>query len=160
MVLNSETSQKTSFHRSAAQSQDEVQRGLLLDVVVADRALIVQLLAGEDQTLLLRRDTFLVLYLRLHVGDRVAVLHVESDRPASQRFHKDLHRSTAQSQDEVQRGLLLDVVVADRALIVQLLAGEDQTLLLRRDTFLVLYLRLHVGDRVAVLHVESDCLRS
>lgn len=45
---------------TAAQAQDQVQRRLLLDVVVRERAAILELLAGEDQTLLIRGDTLLV----------------------------------------------------------------------------------------------------
>jgi hypothetical protein len=44
-----------------------------------------------------------------------------------------LLRTSAQAQDEVERRLLLDVVVAERAAILELLAGEDQALLVGRD---------------------------
>ena len=42
---------------------------LLLDVVVGQGAAILQLLAGEDQTLLIRGDALLVLDLGLDVVD-------------------------------------------------------------------------------------------
>ena len=45
---------------AAAQAQDEVQRGLLLDVVVGERAAVFELLAGEDETLLVGWDALLV----------------------------------------------------------------------------------------------------
>ncbi len=45
---------------AAAQAQDEVQGGLLLDVVVGERAAVLELLAGEDQPLLVGRDALLV----------------------------------------------------------------------------------------------------
>ena len=38
----------------------------------------------------------------------------------------------------MQRGLLLDVVVRQRAAVLELLAREDQALLVRRDPLLVL----------------------
>ena len=41
---------------TATQAQHQVQGGLLLDVVVCQGAAILQLLAGEDQALLVRRD--------------------------------------------------------------------------------------------------------
>ena len=41
---------------AAAQAQHQVQGALLLDVVVSQRAAVLQLLAGEDQALLVRRD--------------------------------------------------------------------------------------------------------
>jgi hypothetical protein len=51
----------------------------------------------------------------------------------SDRTH--LH-ATAQAQHQVQRRLLLDVVVGQGAAILQLLAGEDQALLVGWDALL------------------------
>ena len=45
--------------------------------------------------------------------------------------------TTTQAQDEVQGGLLLDVVVRQSPAVLELLASEDQTLLIRGDTLLV-----------------------
>lgn len=45
--------------------------------------------------------------------------------------------ATAQAQHQVQRALLLDVVVRERAAVLELLAGEDQALLIRWDALLV-----------------------
>jgi len=56
---------------TASKSEDEVQGGLLLDVVVREGSAILQLLASEDQTLLIRGDTFLILDLLLHGLDGV-----------------------------------------------------------------------------------------
>jgi hypothetical protein len=42
-------------------------------------------------------------------------------------------RATAQAQHQVERGLLLDVVVGQGAAVLQLLARKDQALLVRRD---------------------------
>ena len=42
-------------------------------------------------------------------------------------------RATAQAQHQVERGLLLDVVVGERAAVLELLAGKDQALLVARD---------------------------
>merc|ERR1711959_493046 len=146
-------------HKSLAttEAQHQMERRLLLDVVVAERAPVLELLPGEDQALLVWRDTLLVLDLRLDVVDRVAGLDVERDRLPCQRLDKDLH-AAAQPQHQVERGLLLDVVVAERAPVLQLLAGEDQALLVRRDPFLVLDLGLHVVDGVTRLDVERDRL--
>jgi hypothetical protein len=44
------------------------------------------------------------------------------------RLDKDLH-TTTQSEDEVKRRLLLNVVVGKGSAVFQLLAGEDKTLL-------------------------------
>jgi hypothetical protein len=64
---------------------------LLLDVVVAQGAAILQLLAGEDETLLVRRDALLVLDLGLDVVDGVARLHLEGDSLARQGLDENLH---------------------------------------------------------------------
>ncbi|KAL0406901.1 UNVERIFIED_CONTAM: hypothetical protein Slati_4004000 [Sesamum latifolium] len=45
-------------------------------------------------------------------------------------LHEDLH-STTESQDQVEGRFLLDVVVGEGAAILELLAGEDQPLLVR-----------------------------
>jgi len=57
-----------------------VERRLLLDVVVGQRAAVLQLLASEDQALLVGRDALLVLDLGLDVLDRVRRLDLERDR--------------------------------------------------------------------------------
>ena len=85
-----------------------MERRLLLDVVIRKRAAVLELLAGEDEALLIRGDALLVLDLDLQVVDRVARLGIESDRLAGQRLHEDLH-AAAEPQHEVQRRLLLDL---------------------------------------------------
>ncbi len=76
--------------------------------------------------------TLLVLDLGLHVLNRVGRLHLQRDGLARQGLDKDLH-ATTQAQHQVQGALLLDVVVRQRAAILQLLAGEDEALLVRRN---------------------------
>lgn len=48
--------------------------GLLLDVVIGQGTAILELLASEDQTLLVRRDALLILDLRLHIVDGIGAL--------------------------------------------------------------------------------------
>lgn len=45
--------------------------------------------------------------------------------------------TTTQTKHEVEGRLLLDVVIRKSAAVLELLAGEDQALLVRRNTFLV-----------------------
>merc|ERR1739848_443259 len=122
-----------------------MQRALLLDVVIRKRATVLKLLAGEDEALLVRRDSLLILDLRLHVIDAVRRLDVQRDRLPRQSLHKDLH-TAAKPKNQMQRALLLDVVIRKRATVLKLLAGEDEALLVRRDSLLVLDLCLHVVD--------------
>lgn len=70
---------------------------------------------------------------------------------------EDLHTST-EAQDKMQGGFLLDVVVGQRATILQLLSGEDKALLVRRDALLVLDLALYVVDGVGGLDLKGDGL--
>jgi len=78
---------------SSAKTKDEVERGLLLDVVVAQGAAIFELLASEDKALLIGRDAFLVLDLGLHILDGVGRFDIQSDGLAREGLHKDLHLS-------------------------------------------------------------------
>ena len=54
--------------------------------------------------------------------------------------------------------LLLNVVVGQGTAILQLLTRENQALLVRRDTLLVLDLALNIVDSVARLDLEGDGL--
>ena len=78
-------------------------------------------LTSEDEPLLIRGDSLLVLDLGLDVLNRVAGLNLKGDGLASQGLHEDLH-SSSESEDKVKGALLLDVVVAQRPTILQLLA--------------------------------------
>jgi len=62
-------------------------RGLL----VAQGTAILELLAGEDETLLVGRDTLLVLDLGLDIVDGVRGLDLESDGLSGEGLNEDLH---------------------------------------------------------------------
>ena len=109
-----------------------MERGLLLDVVVRQRAAVFELLSREDEALLVGGDALLVLDLRLHVVDGVGRLDLKGDGLACQRLDEDLH-ATAEAEHEVERGLLLDVVVRQRAAVFELLSREDEALLVGGD---------------------------
>ena len=121
--------------------------GFLLDVVVGESAAILELLSGEDESLLVGRDALLVLDLGLHVVNGVRALNIEGDGLSSEGLHEDLH-ATTEAEHQVEGGLLLDVVVGQGAAVFQLLSGEDQSLLVRWDSFLVLNLGLDIVDGV------------
>ena len=83
--------------------REELQRGpgrearTLLDVVVRQSAAVLELLAREDQTLLVGRDALLVLDLGLDVIDRVRGLDLKGDGLASERLDEDLYEPPHQS---------------------------------------------------------------
>merc|ERR1712203_336877 len=95
---------------------------LLLDVVVGKSPSILELLAGEDQPLLIWGDSLLVLDLGLDVLDGVRGLDLEGDGLASQGLDEDLHASP-ESEHKMEGALLLDVVVGKSPSILELLAG-------------------------------------
>ena len=142
---------------TTAKSEDQMESGLLLDVVVAKGSSVLKLLASEDEALLIGGDALLVLNLGLDVLNGVRRLNIEGDGLASQSLDEDLH-ATAKSEDQVKSGLLLDVVVRKSAAILELLAGEDESLLIGRDALLVLDLSLDVLDGVRGLNVQSNGL--
>ena len=142
---------------TSSESEDEVEGGFLLDVVVGERSAVLELLAGEDESLLVWGDSFLVLDLALDGFDAVGGLNIKSDGLAGQGLDEDLH-SSPESEDEVEGGFLLDVVVGERSAVLELLAGEDESLLVWGDSFLVLDLALDGFDAVGGLNIKSDGL--
>ena len=56
--------------------------------------------------------------------------------------------SSTETEYEVKGGLLLDVVIGKSTSILELLSSKDETLLIRRDSFLVLDLSLYVINGV------------
>jgi len=134
-----------------------VEGGLLLDVVIRESTAVLELLASEDEALLIWGNTFLVLDLGLDVLDGVGGLDVEGDGLAGEGLHEDLH-TTAEAEDQVEGGLLLDVVVGEGAAVLELLASEDEALLIWGNAFLVLDLGLDVLDGVGGLDIKSDGL--
>ena len=64
--------------------------------------------------------------------------HLVAVVPLGQDAQGGLDDSSSQSEHEVEGGLLLDVVIRQSPAVLQLLTGEDQPLLIRRNPFLVL----------------------
>lgn len=60
----------------------------------------------------------------------------------------------------MQCGFLLDVVVGEGTSVLQLLSSKDKTLLVWRNAFLVLDLRLDVVNGIGGFDFEGDGLAS
>jgi len=104
---------------STTEAKDQVEGRLLLDVVVRKGTAVLELLAGEDETLLVRRNALLVwrvlvakrdhgalphtLNLRLHIVDSVRRLHLKGDSLARQGLYEDLHGGLERSARRKQR---------------------------------------------------------
>merc|ERR1712209_114776 len=112
-----------------------MQGALLLDVVVREGSSVFQLLSSKDQSLLVWGDALLVLDLGLDILNGVRRLHLQGDGLPGQCLNEDLHTSS-QSQDKMEGGLLLDVVVREGPAIFQLLSSKDQSLLVWGDALL------------------------
>ena len=131
--------------------------GLFLDIVIRKSAAVFKLLTGEDKSLLIGRNTLFILDLCLDVVNGVRWLDLESDGLAGESLHKDLH-ATAETEDEMESGLLLDVIVGEGSAIFELLTSKDEPLLIGRNAFLVLNLSLDIVDSVRRLDFESNSL--
>jgi len=130
-----------------------------LNIVVRKGSSILKLLSSEDESLLIWWNTFLVLDLSLDVLNSVGWLDIKGDGLTSESLDEDLH-STSESEDEMESGLLLDVVVGKGSAILELLTSEDESLLIWRNTFLVLDLGLNVFNSVSWLNIKGDGLTS
>ena len=65
----------------------------LLDVVIGEGAAVLELLAGEDQALLVRGNALLVLDLALHIVDGVRGLDLKGDGLARQGLNEAVAKS-------------------------------------------------------------------
>jgi len=146
------------LHSTTTKSKNKMESRFLLDVVVREGSAIFELFSGEDQSLLLWWDSFLVLNLGLDVGDGVVRLDIQGNRLSREGLDENLHSTTSKSKDKMEGRLLLNVVVREGSAVFKLLSSEDQSLLLWRDSFLVLDLGLDVRDCVIWLDVQGDRL--
>jgi hypothetical protein len=161
----------------ASEERTEVQSRLLLDVIIRKGPAVFKLFASKDQALLVGWNTLLVLNLRFHVVDGIGGFNFERNGLAGKSLHEYLHTAT-ETEDEMKSRLLLNVVIRQRAAILELFPSENKTLLVRGDTtfiplfrsyhkcrgasndspFLVLNLSFDIVDRVRRLDLESDGL--
>jgi hypothetical protein len=68
---------KRRFLNNQSIPKDKVKGGFLLDIVVAQGPSVFKLLAGEDESLLVRWDPFLVLDLGLDIVDGIRGFHLD-----------------------------------------------------------------------------------
>jgi len=68
-----------------------VKSRFLLDVVVGKGTAVLKLLSSEDKSLLIGRDTFLVLDLGFNILDGVGWLNLKSDSLTGEGLDENLH---------------------------------------------------------------------
>jgi len=144
---------------TTSESQHKMESGLLLDVVIGEGSAVFELLTSEDESLLVWWNTFLVLDLGFDIFNGISWLDIEGDGLSSESLDEDLHTSS-KSQDEMESRLLLDVVIGESSTVLELLSGEDKSLLVWWDSFLILDLGLDVLDSVSWLNIKGDGLTS
>ena len=103
-----------SYSISSSQSKDQVESRLLLDVVIGESSTILELLSGENESLLVWRDSLLVLDLRLDVVDRVGGLDLESDR-LSGKGCRNKSQIETQNRNQVEYSLLTKICIPPRS---------------------------------------------
>ena len=81
--------------------------------------------------------------------------HLVAVVPLGQDTQGGLDDSSPQSEDQVEGGLLLDVVVRQSPPILQLLPGKDQPLLIRRNPFLVLKYATELNNSILILIIKK-----
>ena len=79
------------WYLGTSEAQNQMNSGLLLDVVVRCRAIILELLPREDQALLVWRDPGGFLNPPLHGINAVAGVHLQVDVLALKRLHNNVH---------------------------------------------------------------------
>ena len=87
---------------------------LLLDVVVGESSTILELLSGENESLLVWRDSLLVLNLRLDVVDRVGGLDLEGDR-LSGKGCRNKSQIETQNRNQVEYSLFTKICIPPRS---------------------------------------------
>ena len=84
-----------------------MKRGILLDGIVLEGAVVLELLAGEDEALLIWWDSLLVLDLRLDVVYGIRGLNLKGDGLAGESLDEDLHiKTSSTSKKQLFRELL------------------------------------------------------
>merc|ERR1719373_223544 len=135
------------FTRNRHEDGGQVKSRLLLDVIIRKSSSVFKLFTSEDKTLLIWRNTFLVLDLGLDVFNGIRGFNFKSDGFTSQCLHKNLH-TPPKTENQMKGGFFLNVVIGESTAIFKLLTGEDKTLLVWWDTFFVLDLSLDIFDGI------------
>merc|ERR1712024_246997 len=79
------------FNDTTTKSQHQMKSRFFLDIVIRQCSAIFQLFASKDQTLLIWRNSLLVLDLSLDIFDSVRRFNLKGDGLASQSLDENLH---------------------------------------------------------------------
>ena len=91
-------------------------------------------------------------------GVALSANHLVAVVLSGQNLERWLNSTTTKTKNQVESRLLLDVVIAESSTVLELLTSEDESLLIRGNSLLVLDLGLHVIDSVRGLDIKGDGL--
>merc|ERR1712001_536674 len=83
-----------AFLTTTSETEYQVKSGFFLDVIVGQSSAIFQLFSSKNQTLLIWRNSFLVLDLCLDIFNGIRGFNFKSNCFSSQSFNKYLHSSS------------------------------------------------------------------
>ena len=144
---------------STSESQYKMEGWLFLDVVIWKSSSVLKLLSSEDKSLLIWWDTFFILDFGLDIFNGVSWFNIKGDGLTSESLYEDLHTSS-KSEDQVESGFLLNVVVWKSSSIFKLLSSKDKSLLIWWNSFLILDFSFYILNGVSWLDIKGDCLSS
>jgi len=144
---------------TSSKSENQMESGFFLDIVVRKCSSILKLLSSKDKSLLIWWDTFLILDFSFNVLNGVCWFNVKSNGFSSKGLDEDLHTSS-KSEDQVESGFLLNVVVWKSSSIFKLLSSKDKSLLIWWNSFLILDFSFYILNGVSWLDIKGDCLSS
>jgi len=144
---------------TSTKTEHKMKSALLLDVIVGKCPSIFKLFSSKDKTLLIWRNSFLVLDLGFDIFNGVGRLNLEGDGFSGESLDEDLHTSS-KTKYKMKSALFLDVVVRKSTSIFKLLTSKDETLLIWRNSLLILNLGLHILDGIRWLDLKGDGLSS
>ena len=144
---------------TSSKSEDQVESRFFLNVIVRKGSSIFKLLSSEDKSLLIWWDTFLILDFSFNVLNGVCWLNVKSNGFSGKGLDEDLHTSS-KSEDQVESGFLLNVVVWKSSSILKLLSSKDKSLLIWWDSFFILDFSFYIFNCIGWLDIKGDCFSS
>ena len=129
----------------------------LLDVVVAKSSGVLETFSGEDESLLVLGDSFLVSDFSLEIGDCVSVGGFESDSLSSESFAEDLETSS-ESEEKVDGVHFLNVVVRENSVVLEFFSPEHKSNLISGETLMSVKLFLKFSYSVCAFNVAGEGL--
>ena len=86
----------------------------------------------------------------------LAANHLVTVVLAGQSLQRGFNDTTTKTENQVKGRFLLNVVITQGTTVFELFTGENETLLIRRDTFLILDLLLDIVNGVRAVFINDE----